>query len=271
MFESTYRVGNAKLVHIGYFSGPSTRVFSRCRRAAECQIIVITGGAYVATLDDERGQERILAKTGDVVLWPAGSEDTDESVENQPLRCINIFLRWPHPPAKLPFLVRDTEHLIERLTCRLLALVHDPTGTTLSNDAANGYLAAILAEYVHLAKHVKEPMLAKVVEYTERHINRPIRLEELARYVGLDKHHFGRKYKALTGRTPIEDVQCRKAIYAKHMLQEAPSRTLNDLARYVGVRNAATLSRLLIRYAGASARDIKRTARNKNRPRKAND
>jgi AraC-like DNA-binding protein len=263
MTKNAYSVRNAHLLHLGHFAGPATRIFSRNRRIDECQMIVVTGGVYVATVDTPRGRQRIRAQAGDVVLWPARSEDTDESVPNQPLRCINIFLRWPHPPPDLPFLVRDTDHLIDRLAHRLLAVTHDPAGKALLGDAANAFLAAMLAEFVALAQAVADPLLRRVADYTEQNIHRPIRLEELARHIGLEKNHFGRKYKALTGRTPIEDVQRRKAIYAKYMLQETPERTLQNLAGYIGVRNAATLSRLLTRHAGTSARDIKRAARAK--------
>lgn len=261
MTKNAYRVQDAQLLHLGHFTGPVTRIVSRTRRIDECQMIVVSGGVYVATVDTPLGRQRIRAQAGDVVLWPARSEDTDESVPNQPLRCVNIFLRWPHPPPDLPFLVRDLDHLIDRLVHRLLAVTHDPAGRTVPGDAANAFLAAMLAEFVALAQAVADPLVRRVADYTEQNIHRPIRLEELARHIGLEKNHFGRKYKALTGRTPIEDVQRRKAIYAKYMLQETPERTLQNLAGYVGVRNAATLSRLLSRHAGASARDIKRAVR----------
>lgn len=261
MTENDSRVRDAQLLHLGFFTGPATRVISRCRRLEECQLIVVIGGVYVATVDTPRGRERVCAQAGDVVLWPPGSEDTEESVTNQPLRCINIFLRWPHPPPDLPFRVHDTEYVIAPLAHRLLAIAHDPAGKTFLGDAADAYLAAILAEFVSRVQAVTDPLLAKVAEYTEQNIRRPIRLAELARHVGLEKNHFGRKYKALTGRTPIEDVQNRKAIYAKHMLLETPGRTLQNLAEYVGIRQAATLSRLLIRHTGTSAREIKRAAR----------
>lgn len=261
MTEIACSVQNVRMLHLGYFTGPANRVFSRTRRSDECQMIVVTGGLYVATVDTPRGRERIRAQAGDVVLWPAHSEDTDESVPNQPLRCVNIFLRWPQPPPDLPFLVRDSDHLVDRLTHRLLAIAHDPAGKALPGDAANACLAAMLVEFVALAHAGADPLLRRVADYTEQNIDRPIRLEELARHVGLEKNHFGRTYKARTGRTPIEDVQRRKALYAKYMLQETPERTLQNLAGYVGVRNAATLSRLLARHAGISARDIKKAAR----------
>jgi AraC-like DNA-binding protein len=268
MTQTTPCVRGARLLHLGFFTGPATQIISRSRRTDECQLIVVTGGVFIATVDTPRGRQHIRAQAGDVVFWPTHSEDTEESEQGKPLRCISIFLRWPHPPPDLPFRVRDAEHLLDRLAHRLLAITHDPAGKSILADAANAYLAALLAEFVRLAQAVADPLLARVAEFTEQNIHRPIRLEELARLVELEKNHFGRKYKALTGRTPIEDVQRRKAIYAKHMLLETPSRTLANLAKYVGIRDAATLSRLLTRYTGTTARDIKRAARAKPAKRK---
>ncbi len=197
------------------------------------------------------------------MFWPIGSEDTDESESGRPLRCISIYLRWPHAPPDLPFVVRDTNHVIDLLANRLLDAAHDPAGRARLGASLDAYLAAMLAEYVALARTAADDMLARVTQFIEGNIHRPIRLEELARHAGLEKHHFGRKYKQLTGRTPIQDVKRRKAAYAKHILLLTPGRTLSNIAGLVGVRDASKLSRLLTRHAGASARDIKHTARKK--------
>jgi hypothetical protein len=54
-------------------------VVSRIRRTAAAQIIVVVSGVYKATFDSEQGPQKVRAEAGDVVFWPAGSEDPDES------------------------------------------------------------------------------------------------------------------------------------------------------------------------------------------------
>jgi AraC-like DNA-binding protein len=261
VFKKPANIFDVRFLDGEFFTGPAQRVLSRIRRCTLAQLIVVTGGVYTATVSTERGAQRIRAQAGDVVFWPVGSEDTDESDSGRPLHCISIFLRWPHAPPDLPFVVRDANHVIDLLANRLIATAHDPAGKACLGPSLDAYLAAVFAEYVALARTAADDLLARVTQYIEEHIHRPIRLEELARQAGLEKHHFGRKYKQLTGRTPIQDVKRRKAAYAKHILLLTPSRTLSNIAGLVGVRDASKLSRLLTRHAGASARDIKRAAR----------
>jgi AraC-like DNA-binding protein len=257
----------ARLLDIEFYTGPSQRVLSRMRCSVS-QLIVVVGGIYKATVDTANGRQHIRAASGDIVYWPEGSDHTDESEPGKPLRCISVEFHWPRKPATLPFLVRDFGHLIDLLANRLLALAHDPTRKTMLGAEANVYLATMLAEYTALARTNAEELVARVAHYIEEHIHRPIRLAELARCVGLEENHFGRKYRILTGRTPLQEVRIRKAAYAKHILLLSPQWTLSRVARAVGVSSASKLSVLLTRHAGASARDIKRAARSKPAKRK---
>ena len=236
----------AKALDVCLFTGPSQRVLSRIRHSP-AQLIVVTGGAYTATVDTKGGRQQIRAAAGDVVFWPAGVDHTDGSEEGKPLHCITVWLNWCNPPPDLPFVVRDTEHVIDLLANRLLTLAHEPARRTVLGAEADAYLSAIVAEFICRAQTAGDALLARVTYYTEEHIHGPIRLEDLARHVGLEKHHFGRKYRQLTGRTPIQDVKRRKAAYAKHVLQLSPGRTLSSVGALVGIRDVATLSRSLER------------------------
>lgn len=258
------KLAEAKALDVCAFIGPSQRVLSRQKNYPAHQLIVVTGGVYMAEVDGKRGRETIRAEAGDAVFWPAHADHTDQSVEGRPLKSIVIWARWSLPSLRLPFRVHDADQVIALLAQRLLVLAHEPARKTLLGPEADASVSAILAEFVLRARTAEDEFLSKVARYTEEHIHGPIRLEELARHAGLEKHHFGRKYKHLTGRTPMRDVKHRKAAYAKHVLQLSPSRTLSSVLSLVGVKDTATLSRLLTRHAGASARDIKKAARNKN-------
>jgi AraC-like DNA-binding protein len=255
---------HATVLNADFFRGPAHRVLSRRRRTAAAQIIVVVSGVYKATYDTPGGLRSLRAEAGDVVFWPAGSEDTDESEPGRPLHCIAIYLRWPGAPANLPRLARDTEHVFDLLARRLLAAVHSPARKAGLGAVADAYLNAMLAELITVAKAAADNTLAaRVMRYTEEHIQDPIRLADLARCAGLEKHHFARKYKQLTGRTPMQDVRRRKADHARRSLLLAPHHTLATVAPLVGVRDRTTLSRLLRRDAGVSARDIRKAARAK--------
>lgn len=228
---------------------------------------VVAGGVYKATFDCESGRRTIRAEAGDVVFWPVGSENTDESDSGRPLHCTAIYLRWPGAPADLPRVVRDTDHVLDLLARRLLDAVHSPPRKAGLGAVADAYLGAMLAEFLTLAEAATQnDMVSRVMRYTEEHIREPIFLADLARCACLEKHHFARKYKQLTGRTPLKDVRLRKADHARRTLLHDPLHNLTSVAPLVGVRDASALSRLLRRDAGISARDIKRASKMKRQP-----
>lgn len=257
----------AKLLDIEFFTGPAQRILCRQKRPV-AQLIVVTSGIYRATVDTGHGRQQICAEAGDVVLWPAGSENTDASEPGKPLHCFSIWFRWSGMPAHLPFTVRDVNHALDLLANRLLDRAHDPLRKGVLDAVAHAYLAAMLAEFIALAEAAAEDLVAHVAHYIEEHMREPIRRAELARYVDMDPHHFGRVYKRITGHTPIQDVRRRKAAYAKHVLQLSPDRPLIQVAKFAGVRDASKLSRLLKQYTGVSARDIKKAARRAVPPKK---
>ncbi len=160
-------------------------------------------------------------------------------------------------------MVQDVGNLIGRLADRLLALAHEPHYQTELGVESNVFLHAILAEFVSRARVATDNLRTLVTSYIETHIHEPIHLDELAQAASLEKHHFVRRYKQLTGLTPMEEVRKRKAAYAKHILQLNPARPLDSVARLVGITHVATLCRLLSRYAGTTARDIRHAARMK--------
>lgn len=258
--SNTVKSITASVRDVCFYVGPDRQVFSRMKQSPANQIIVVTGGVYRAIVDSPSGVTHLRATAGNVVYWPEGDDHTDLSETGKSLRCIIVWFRWSNPPPGLPFMVRDTGNLIDRLADRLLSLAHDPHYRTELGVESNVFLHAILAEYVSLAKAPVHELRAKVASYIEKHIHEPIHLDELTQAACLEKHHFIRRYKQLTGLTPMQEVRRRKAAYAKHILRLNPARTLDSVARLVGIPHVATLCRLLSRYAGTTARDIRHSA-----------
>ena len=258
---STRNTRDVTMTEIVFFRGPSERVLSRMPGTNTTQMVVVVGGVYQGIVDTDTGRQRIRAEAGDVVLLPPRTIRTEESERGRALRCIDLYFRWPRQPGDLPFRVRDANHVIDLLAHRLLELSHDPVRKGLLGSDANAYMAAICVEFMTLSVTAADDLLARVVHYTEEHMHQAVRLDDLAKYAGLEKHHFARKYKQLTGRTPIHDVLRRKALRARRQMLLNPGWTLAYVAPLVGLRDAPALSRLLRRYAGVSARDIKRAAR----------
>ncbi len=247
---------NAKLLSIHRFTSPAKAV--RTRRVDErAELIVITGGVYRAFQPGQRSREPLIeARAGDVVYWPEGCERDEENDPANPTRCVAVYFRWADPMPELPSLVHDNQQLIRMLADTLVAMkdAMPPPPPALRN----GYLVGMLAEYARLSRLLVGHLEREVARYAEEHMSEPIRVGELARHFGLGKHHFGRKYKAQTGRTPMADVRRIKAEHARGMLATDTRFHLKEIAPRIGVRDEHQVSRLIKRCIGEPVRELRK-------------
>jgi len=241
---------------IYFFKAPSRKILSKCLNNKYCQFIVILSGSYKAYPENKKAD--IVAGPGDIIFWYAGEKRVEENDLSNPTKCFSIYFEWPNPVISLPNCCKDRTLLISRLSEILLEIKGISYMPDLIRPLSNAYLTAIVAEYIRSSQLNKDPLVNEVAKYVEEHMSEPIKLADLAKHVGLEAHHFGRKYKALTGHTPMYDVKHRKIEHAKGMLLLKPYRTLANIAERVGIRDAFRLSRLISRYTGLSAREIRK-------------
>ena len=248
---------SARLRAVHYFEGPSGRAFSR-RRERQAQLCVVLGGCYRAYHDQADARQEIRALAGEAVYWAPETPRIEESLPGHPLTAISIYFVWPEAPAGLPTSCRDRHHLIHDLANRLLSLTRDPARQTLMTQVGDAYLNAMLAEYAALAQASGNRLESALIRYAETHMQHPVRLADLARDAGVSVAHYCRRYKHQTGRSPVSDVRQRKAEHAKNTLMQVPSRSLSTIAQRVGIKDTATLCRLLKQQTGMTVRNIRR-------------
>jgi AraC-like DNA-binding protein len=253
--SSTLRNFRVQFLSIHFFKSPSRYVSTR-RSGEPAEVIVMLGGVYRARIVDKDSSKLLEARSGDIVYWPTGAERVEENDPQQPIRCVALYFEWRNPPEGLPFAVRDHEGIVRILAERLLSLRDYPL--PLPPAVSNAYLSAILAEYVRLVGLIEDGLVAQVARYTEEHMSEPFALKALASYVGLERHHFGRKYKTLTGQSPMQHVRRRRAEHALGLLMLRPKRSLKDVASRVGIGDEHHLRRLLRVLFGFSIRELRR-------------
>lgn len=241
-----------------FFKAAPARIVS-IRKESQAELIVMLGGLYQARMPKASGGDTIEARDGDVVYWPENCKRTEENPPDAPPSCICIYFGWPSPPGLLPQKVHDRDGLIRNLADRLLSVHTAPVSSTPA--VCNGLLAGLLGEYIHLAGQVPKNLVDYVIRYVEEHMSERSRLDDIARAVGLNKHHLGRKYKALTGHSLMQDLRRRKVKRAHDLLLINSRRTLKDVAARTGIGDEHQLSRLLKRHAGISVRALRRAAR----------
>jgi AraC-like DNA-binding protein len=240
---------------VSRFTGPSRRIVTEVRMEGEFMILML-GGSYYFRPDDGGRRRIVHARAGDVVYWPKGSMRYDYNDPDDPMRVICVNLNWPNPIANLPYMVHDQRRLITTIAQGIF-LAQDGS-ITRRHALLDGYMSAILAEYVRLADPGAESeLVAKVVRYTHEHLRRRIALGDLARHVGLKRQYFGRRYKALTGRTPMQEVRRIRIEAAVGILRILPDVPLKAIAYRLGLANSHVLSRALKRDVNMTSREIR--------------
>ncbi len=233
----------------------SSKEGGRSFRANEmAELVVVTHGAYRATLPG-RSPAPLEARVGDVVFWPEGAARTEECDATAPTRCFAIYFRWSNAPRNFPRMVHDHDRVIRLLAERMLVMRDFPE--PIPSAVWDSFTGAMLAECLRLDLHFSNDLTVVVSRYIEEHIADPIRVTDLARVVGLDSRYFIRKYKTLTGESPMHHVRRRRVEHAIGMLIMNPGRKLQDVALRVGVGDERHLRQLIARYANTSIRDLR--------------
>lgn len=103
-----------------------------------------------------------------------------------------------------------------------------------------------------------DAVVAEVLEWIERTIDRPVTIAELARRTGLGERTFLRRFAAATGSTPHRWLTERRLDRAQHLL-ESTRLSVDEIALSCGYASAAALRHQFSRLRGTSPRDYRRT------------
>lgn len=158
---------------------------------------------------------------------------------------------WNRPALDIPF----AEELLAALACDRDAGY--PAGPLVGD-------ALVVALLSHLgARTVPAPgarMLGRrvetVCEYIEAHLERPLRLAELAAVAGVGVRQFGAMFKAATGWSPHRYVLRRRIERAKTLMGD-PRLSLGAIAQAVGFASLSQFSRVFRQHMGTTARSYR--------------
>jgi AraC-like DNA-binding protein len=201
------------------------------------ELIMVIGGGI--TVKSPTGQ--LFGTEGDVLLYPAAVVHEEWSDPKHPLR--SIFLSFSCPGLN--------DMPVTRITPRrdwireMAAWLH--ADRDASSPAAraqrDALLQVILSECLRNTGPEDQPMVTRVRQHIRSHIAEPLSLERLAGVCELSKFHFLRKYRAATGRSPMEDVRAIRAEYARELILST-SLPLKEIAPKAGLGDEYSLSRM---------------------------
>ena len=91
--------------------------------------------------------------------------------------------------------------------------------------------------------------------YIENHIQQKFCLDELSRIVNINKYGFAKKFKAITGMSPINYILMRKVFSSKKLIDSTTN--LTDIAYQYNFTDMSHYSKTFKRFIGISPKEYK--------------
>jgi AraC-like DNA-binding protein len=110
-----------------------------------------------------------------------------------------------------------------------------------------GYVAQILTFNDYKARLINLERFTPILEYIEAHFHQELSVELLADKAGLSRFHFGRLFKALTGKSVTDYINNARIRRAEYLLRNTPL-TISEIALTVGYHDIYYFSRIFKKY-----------------------
>jgi len=199
---------------------------------------------------------RETAASGEVLLYPAGLFHSEASNPRDPVETVCVAFRGA-PGGTLQKLMDREGHL--RLMGRWLyeTRFQDYPGIGRLRDA---YVAAMVQEFRRLAAlPAEDAAVGRVRSHIHGHLPAPLGLSDLAAVAGMSRSHFCRRYHALTGRTPMEDLWRIRLEEARALILSTRE-SLGVIARETGFSNPYHFSRKFRQVYGMAPGSLRKGA-----------
>lgn len=207
------------------------------------------------------GEAQHAVRAGDLVLLPAGQAHAYQADAKQPWSIYWVhydgrlaaqfsdFLAMDAPVVQLgalPSLVAEFESLLalRHAGYALPPFVH---GASLLKALLTGLTGSI----ARAAREAGNMDLAALNALMQRRLDATLNLDELAREAHLSKYHFVRRFRELTGHTPIQHFIYLKMQHACRLL-DGTEEPVKRVAAQVGYDDPYYFSRLFKRVIGVS-------------------
>jgi len=118
-------------------------------------------------------------------------------------------------------------------------------------------LELMVREWQRLATDETGALEKRLRSFVLEHLDRPLTLDQLARHLGMGRYHLCRKYREVTGVSPMHAVRAVRIEQALELIR-GTSMPMRLIARQVGLRSEQHLSRLLRLHFDVGARKLRK-------------
>lgn len=233
---------------------------------------------HIWRVSDNRGYRGLYTK-GDFTLIPAeliGSYRAYGDDHYLQLRIPPSFLKQVAgetintDPDRLEIVTefRDRHPQIEQLAMMLRAELYrgkDGVGQLYVESLANALVVNLLRDYSSTKPQIRvyegglsDRALLKAIEYINEHLNRSIKTQDLAEYIGISQFHFSRLFKKSTGISPHQYVMQQRIERAKQLLTTADL-AIADIALNCGFNSQSHLGKYFRQVTGMTPRNYRQS------------
>lgn len=201
-------------------------------------------------------QGEILAGQGDLLFYHSGLVHEEISVDRDPVHTLFISFRGQSKVLELPLCLEDRNGRVRQMAMWIQQDLLD--GRLVKS--CDSLLHAILEELRVLSADPPDPWVLGLRGYMREHLAQKLSLDSLARRGGMSRFGFVRKYKKLSGKTPMTDLRLLRLNEAQQMILST-HRPLKDIAEAVGLGDEYQLSKLFRHYFGLPPREFRGSSR----------
>jgi len=219
-------------------------------RTADFRVIVVLGGRL--ELQDEAGS--VALSSGDAIVHRNDFVMEECVVDDEELERVVISFAWPALTPTEPCAIQDSAGRLRELARWVLVERHaDFEGATRYRA---DLLKLLVDECQRLAVDSAGALERQLRAYVLEHVDESITLDAIARHVGIGRHHLCRKYRKLTGQSPMWAVRSIRMEQARDLIR-GTTLPLRTIAKRVGLRSEQHLSRLLRTHFGVGVRELR--------------
>jgi len=184
------------------------------------------------------------AGAGDIVFYPAGKEHRESNDPDKPPAFYVIQFKSSEEFRFSTYPMRDRENRIRTL-CQWLN-EQWWWATNCDNAYKHGILGAIIAELLHIEWAVVDPFVDTVQRYLIEHIADSVTTASLAKYFGMSRSYFCRRFRAEAHIPPMAELQ-KQRLFKARMLLQTTNIPVKQIARMVGFSDTAALTHMFYR------------------------
>lgn len=212
------------------------------------EIIVVKSGSMI--LKTRHGD--LVARAGDVLFYEAGLIHEEISMPEDPVSTFFLSFASDQKLPELPLHVQDSE----RRMLELLSWLHRDLREGRSAEDCNTLLDTIIRELQWILARPTDAWLKRVRDQMRVHFSDKLSLADIASYAGMSRFAFVRKFKRLTGNTPMEELRKIRLHEARNLIlsRDLP---MKAVAALVGIGDEYQLSKQFRRQFGVSPSRIR--------------